>query len=269
MATDAARRVQRRYAGQAGAQIHYLETGSGEPVLLLHQTPLSADMYRLLMEHELAGFRLIAADTPGYGQSDPLHDPTMADFAAAMIRLLDELRIETCALIGLHTGASLAVETAATFPKRITRIVLIGCPDYDPDVRQQKLTGAVETVLAPSAEHLAELWTLTTTGMWQGWASREIMQRALLDRLSAEPRVNAATRAVFQQHVRDLIPAIRAPVLLIYGEGDPFATRQPLLAPLFRSARLVELPGIGGIPMQQDPAGFATIVGPFLRGEQD
>lgn len=66
----------RGYAGAAGAQLHYRELGEGSPVILLHASPLSSEfMLGQIQALASAGYRAIALDTPGYGQSDPLPEP--------------------------------------------------------------------------------------------------------------------------------------------------------------------------------------------------
>ncbi|NBX58373.1 MAG: alpha/beta fold hydrolase, partial [Gammaproteobacteria bacterium] len=82
----------RGYTGPAGAQIHYRALGEGPPVCLLHASPLSsAFMIGQMQALAAAGYRAIALDTPGYGQSDPLPSPptTLADYARAFLAGID------------------------------------------------------------------------------------------------------------------------------------------------------------------------------------
>ena len=58
-----------------GRQVHYLRAGEGDPVLLLHPSPLSASFLRPLIDFLAGSFDVIAMDTPGYGSSDPLEEP--------------------------------------------------------------------------------------------------------------------------------------------------------------------------------------------------
>jgi pimeloyl-ACP methyl ester carboxylesterase len=84
----------RGYAGAAGAQLHYRELGEGSPVILLHASPLSSEfMLGQIQALASAGYRAIALDTPGYGQSDPLPEPpqSLADYARAFLAGIDAL----------------------------------------------------------------------------------------------------------------------------------------------------------------------------------
>lgn len=120
----------RRYIGPAGAQLHYRELGEGSPVILLHASPLSSVfMTGQLQALASAGYRAIAFDTPGYGQSDPLSEPpqSLADYARAFLAGIDALGLRRVGLYGTATGAQLALAIARMAPERITRLVLDNC----------------------------------------------------------------------------------------------------------------------------------------------
>ena len=154
----------RGYTGPAGAQIHYRALGEGPPVCLLHASPLSsAFMIGQMQALAAAGYRAIALDTPGYGQSDPLPSPptTLADYARAFLAGIDDLGIRSFGLYGTATGAQLALAIARMAPERVTRLVLDNCglfteeqvadwePRYFPD-------------LSPRADgsHMAKVWDI-------------------------------------------------------------------------------------------------------------
>ena len=58
-------------------QVHYRRAGQGPVVVLLHQSPQSSREFIPLMQRWALHFTLIAPDTPGYGQSDPLGPATV------------------------------------------------------------------------------------------------------------------------------------------------------------------------------------------------
>ncbi len=97
----------------------------GFPVLYVHGTPDSR-----LARHpddELArraGVRLLAADRPGIGSSDPDPESTPASFADDLAALLDDLGIERAAVLSWSTGAIHALAFAGTHPHRCARVVL-------------------------------------------------------------------------------------------------------------------------------------------------
>ena len=108
-------------------QVHGVSAGSSAetPLLLLHQTPRSIDEFAEVLPLLAAESRVIALDTPGYGCSDRVSGrPGVADYAAAVVQVLDHLGVDRVVVVGHHTGAVIAVELAAAFPDRIERVVL-------------------------------------------------------------------------------------------------------------------------------------------------
>lgn len=158
--------VTRHYAtvGPIGAQrqIHYRRAGSGPPVVLLHQSPLSSlEMMPLL--HQLAPTHtVIAPDTPGFGFSDPFleADVTMELMARNLALLLDALGIDAVALYGYHTGASIATAFARHFPKRCVVAVAEGVLCLNDAERHEFLTNyLVPLVPQWDGGHLTWLWS--------------------------------------------------------------------------------------------------------------
>jgi pimeloyl-ACP methyl ester carboxylesterase len=80
-----------------------------------------------------------APDLPGYGESDPSPTRSMADAAAAVSDLADDLRLRQVDLLGVHYGAGVAVELAAARPELVKRLVLAGAPQGLPAVKQPRL----------------------------------------------------------------------------------------------------------------------------------
>ena len=98
--------MRRSFLDTPEGQVHYATEGSGEPVLLLHQTPNSIDQYRELIPLLAKSRRVIAIDTIGYGDSyKPAREVQIEDFARNAVRVLDILNIEETSLVGAHTGS--------------------------------------------------------------------------------------------------------------------------------------------------------------------
>lgn len=130
----------RGYVDTRWGQLHYSEQGSGDrTVILLHETPLSHGAFERLAPALAPHFRTIAFDTPGYGESDPPPGmTTIEEYAKTFVEGLDALGLDKVLVFGVHTGASYAVELAATLPDRIEGIVVSGVPFYEPEVREAK-----------------------------------------------------------------------------------------------------------------------------------
>ena len=124
----------RGYASGRYGQIHYraAKPESGDPstwktrLLCLHPSPLCSEVYVNLIAEMGRDRLVIAADTPGFGLSDPPPQPVgIADFAGAMTDLLDAEGIETANVFGHHTGTATAVELALQQPGRIRKVAVV------------------------------------------------------------------------------------------------------------------------------------------------
>jgi pimeloyl-ACP methyl ester carboxylesterase len=106
-----------------------LVEGAGTPVLLLHGYPDSSRLWRhQLPELVRAGFRAIAPDLRGFGESDrppAVEDYAMAKSIADVTALLDALEVDRAHIVGHDWGAGLAWALAALVPERVDRLVVM------------------------------------------------------------------------------------------------------------------------------------------------
>jgi pimeloyl-ACP methyl ester carboxylesterase len=115
----------RRHAAE---ELSYLACGGGAatPVMLLHGIGSNARSFEPLMHALQAHARTVAWDAPGYGQSQALTIgwPDASDYAATLLRLLDQLEITRCVLLGHSLGALIAARFANDVPGRVAALVL-------------------------------------------------------------------------------------------------------------------------------------------------
>lgn len=156
--------ITRHFVRVGDREVHYRRAGSGPPFVLFHVSPQTG---AFVLPHLLPladSYTLIALDTPGYGNSDPLTQkaPVMADYADAVIETLDALGIERAPLYGSHTGANIAVEVARRAPDRVAALVIDGLSLSTPEVAQDR-TDHYAPQFVPTADgaHLAWAWQHT------------------------------------------------------------------------------------------------------------
>jgi pimeloyl-ACP methyl ester carboxylesterase len=82
-----------------------------------------------------------APDLPGLGESDPSPTSSLAEAAAALSDLADDLRLRQIDLLGIHSGAGTALDLAAARPALVRRLVLAGMTAADrlPTIQQPAL----------------------------------------------------------------------------------------------------------------------------------
>lgn len=109
-----------------GLNFHYRETGVGTPFFFQHG--LGGDVSQPFgLFQPPAGFRLLAFDCRGHGETQPLGDPqsiALAAFADDLRALMDHLEIEHAVVGGISMGAAVALNFTLRFPERVLGLVL-------------------------------------------------------------------------------------------------------------------------------------------------
>src|SRR3982750_4648067 len=107
--------------------ISYRETGAGPALVCLHGIGAASAGWILQLE-TLKGYRLIAWDAPGYGESDflPVERPRPADYAQALRGVLERLLLKAVVRVANSLGCLMASAYAAAHPERVRSIVLLG-----------------------------------------------------------------------------------------------------------------------------------------------
>src|SRR5689334_9521482 len=112
--------------------LHARDTGSGDPLLLLHGFTGSGDDWQHVFARPLDGYRVITPDLPGHGRSpNPRPDFKFADVARDVFALLDGLGIDRVRAIGMSAGANTLLHMATQQPERITAMIHVsGTPRF-------------------------------------------------------------------------------------------------------------------------------------------
>jgi pimeloyl-ACP methyl ester carboxylesterase len=115
-----------------GIKIHYIEKGRGAPVVLLHGFTGSATRHweapGVISALETAGYRVIAMDCRGHGESGKPHDPGLygLEMVGDVIRLLDYLKIDRAHVVGYSMGGAIANQLLIRHSPRLITITLLG-----------------------------------------------------------------------------------------------------------------------------------------------
>ncbi|POM26034.1 Tropinesterase [Actinomadura rubteroloni] len=117
-----------------GRRLSYLDFGGpGRPLLALHGHLSEADAWSGLARALAPGWRVIAPDQRGHGDSDRASSYTRDDYVADAIALLDHLGISQAVTLGHSGGAITAFQIAARHPGRVAAIVNVEGPVCDLD----------------------------------------------------------------------------------------------------------------------------------------
>ena len=271
-----------RYAKSGDLHIAYQVGGSGprdilfpttlwSPIDLLWEDPLAARGLRRLASIG----RVIGCDLRGWGSSDTVDPEALPALQAWMDDLrvvMDEAGSEQAVLVGAGEAGLVAILFAATYPDRVSALVLINsfarfrrAPDQPwgmpSDAAERYLRFYLETTgRGPVADLLAP--SRAGEPVFRRWFER-------CERLSSGPRASFMMYSLFQaSDVRVALPSIRAPTLVLHTTGNPHVRsgHAELLVEQIPHAQLVELPGADHVWYAGDVEALFDQIEAFLTG---
>lgn len=256
------------YADLPAGQIHYLTAGHGQPVLLLHQTRSSCQEFSDVVPMLAAACRPIAMDLPGHGDSFlPPADFRIEDHARAVVSLLDALAVSKASMVGIHGGSRIAVEVAATWPERVEKLVLSGCPWYSRDELKALRDNPNYRPIAVRSDgaFLTELWE-RYKARWRAEMKPEVLCKVMAMALVPLSRSCNLHEAVLTHDIDPRLRLIKSPTLLLSGSGDLFRDRLETVQRLIPHCRTQVIDGAGYSVFLERPRESAQALLSFLTG---
>jgi len=117
-----------RYVEQDGLRMHYVDEGSGDPVLLLHGEPTWAFLYRKLVPPLARAARVVAPDYFGFGRSDKPVEREWYSYDAhfeSVARFVAELDLRDLTVVVHDWGGPIGLRLAVERPERVARLVIM------------------------------------------------------------------------------------------------------------------------------------------------
>ncbi len=226
-----------------------LDAGEGRPVVLLHGFPDSSHVWRHQQAALVdAGFRVVAPDLRGFGESDrPGHvdDYAIGHSVRDVLAVLDALELEQASIVGHDFGAVVAWLVAASAPDRVERLVAmsVGHPGGRERTLEEREKGWYQLFFQfGAAEELLRRddWKLMRELLrGAGDLERYLVDLARPGALTAGLNWYRANLAPERElATRPPVPAITAPTLGIWSSGDAYLTEDRMI----RSAEHVSGP---------------------------
>jgi pimeloyl-ACP methyl ester carboxylesterase len=242
-----------------GLRTRYTRVGSGPDVLVLHGWGADIESVTPIVNALRSVARVLVVDLPGFGQSDtPAEAWGVADYADWVLALLERFDVERTGIVGHSNGGRIAIHIGAHQPQRLTRLLLVDSAGIRPK-RTAKYYAKVYS--AKTVKHLAPR---------MGPIGRRMQQRIAARIASSDYAAAGAMRPTLVRLVNEdltqLLPAIKAATLLIWGENDdatPLADGQKMER-LIDDAALIVFPGAGHFSYADDPVRFAAIASNFF-----
>jgi haloalkane dehalogenase len=117
-----------RYVEQDGLRMHYVDEGSGDPVLLLHGEPTWSYLYRKIIPKLTPTSRCVAPDYFGFGRSDKPTEPGWYSYdrhVESIARFAAELDVRRATVVMQDWGGPIGLRFAVENPERVARLVIL------------------------------------------------------------------------------------------------------------------------------------------------
>ncbi len=246
-----------RYARNGDVSIAYQVLGEG-PIDLIFvsgfvshlEVAWESRLVRSFFERLASFSRVIVWDKREQGLSDRLGQPPTLEQGMDDLRaVMDATGSERAALFGVSEGGPMSILFAASFPERVTHLVLYGT--------YARITQSDDYPVGVPRERL-ERWLDRTIAQWGGPAGIGLFMPSLAEdeesaswwahllRSGTSPRAALELMKMYLElDVRPALPAITAPALVLQRAGDRVAPAPfgRALAEMLPGARYVELPG--------------------------
>jgi len=238
----------------SGVQIQYLDKGRGVPVVLVHGFTGSYARHweapGVIGALEAAGYRVIAMDCRGHGQSGKPHDASQygLEMVQDVLRLLDHLRIDRAHIVGYSMGGGIAAQLLVRYPNRVKTVTLLGAgwEGDDPAAMRSLMTELADGFAKRDASALVSRVTSNGANTPAPTAAEiAAMNDALFARNDALALSACARSMATLFDVRaDRLRAVTTPVLAIVGELDtPNVESVARMKTVVRGLQVVQLPG--------------------------
>jgi pimeloyl-ACP methyl ester carboxylesterase len=266
----------------SGMQLYFVHAaGSGETVLLIHgQGGSTLSWKETLPALQRAGYDVYALDLPGAGLSEKglALDYSHPALAETIVAFMDRQGIDRAHLVAHAFSGNIAVQVALAHPERVGKLALV----------------APTIITEPTPEIPPLLFDLGFLERWTRVMLHLVLPEAVGEQLRSAAKVDEvvddALIADYSRFLRtpdwDLsiigmlrdshrnaltkpLSEVESPVLLLWGARDGWAPpgRADELKIEFRIVMLVELEGIGHLPMHETPHSFNTTLINFLGNQ--
>jgi pimeloyl-ACP methyl ester carboxylesterase len=240
-------------------------------VLFLHAFPLNAGMWQSQLETTPPGWRMLAPDYRGFGQSSPsqANATTMNDLAGDAIDLLDRLEVSEAVVVGCSMGGYVAFEMLASAPNYLKGLMLVdtrATPDT-PEGRTAR-QAMLEAVDREGSEAVAREMTPKLLGETSKRERPDLVAHVHHVISATNPAaIKMAIRAMMER--KDMTPSlasIHAPTVVVAGGEDSLipATAIQQMHGGINAAKLETIDRAGHLPNLEQPDRFNAVLHRFL-----
>ena len=243
-------------------KINYTDEGQGTPVLLLHGWGSSNQVYSGFINTLKGRCRLVAPDFPGCGNSETMPEPwTLQDYCDFVLKFMDAVGLCNPIMIGHSHGGRVTLYMTASGMVTPPKIVLLDAAGLIPKKSFK------QKVRAKSFKVIKTLLTLPLIKNYSaGLLDKARKHYGSADYNNAPEVLRKTLVSLVNTDIRDILPNIKCPSLLIWGEND---TATPLsdakiIESLIPDAGLCVIKGTGHFSFCEKPYEANAIINSFI-----
>jgi pimeloyl-ACP methyl ester carboxylesterase len=247
------------------------ESGTGDPVVLLHAFPLDSRMWDEQRFALADTYRVITPDLPGFGGSPLLEgSPSLDAVADAVAATLDSLDLDRVVLGGLSLGGYVAMAFLRRYPQRVRALVLA-----DTKATADTEAGAVNRERIASTVVAERSLRVVLTDVLPGLVGKRTKRRRgeVLSRITDIVRESSPEAVAWTQRAMAARPdslgtlaEVDVPALVLVGDEDELTPRAEadLMVGALPSARLVSVASAGHLSAMESPDDVTKALRTFL-----
>lgn len=246
-------------------KIAYEETGdaNGAPVLILHGWGCNHNTVKSIANCLNDKMRVISIDLPGHGSSgEPEEVWGTFDFAEMLDKFIKALNLTAPSLIGHSFGGRTSIAYASLHP--ITQLVLVDSSGITP---KRSLKYYWKVYSYKFSKKL--VFALFGEKKGKAYIEKMLKKKASADYQAASPKMRAIMSKCINEDLRNVMPSIKCPTLMIWGEND---TATPLsdakiMENKIKDSGIVSFPNCGHYSFLDNPFGFKAVIREFFKNQ--
>ncbi len=245
----------------SGVRVNYYVTGQGPDMILMHGWGCEASTLASIEKVAAETHTVYNIDFPGFGASqEPKEVWGVEDYARMLRGFIEKLGIVDPVLLGHSFGGRVAIVYASRYP--VSKIILVDAAGVKP---RRSLKYYFKVYSFKAMKRLAPI--IMGKKKAAEYIERQRAKRGSADYRSSSPMMKAVMSKVVNEDLRHLMPKIKAPTLLIWGENDTATPMRDarIMERLIPGAGLVSFPGCGHYSFLDNPVQFAAVLRSFLR----
>ncbi len=245
----------------SGLNFHYTVQGEGAPIILMHGWGCNLTTLQSVEKIALENYKVYNVDFPGFGGSqEPSKVWGVEEYTRLIEQLVNAENIENPILLGHSFGGRVGILYSSR--NKVNKLILVDAAGVKP---RRSLKYYFKVYTYKLGKKLMPLIYGKDRAQQRIDAMRT--KRGSSDYNNASPMMRAILSKVVNEDLKDKMPLIKAPTLLIWGEND---TATPLrdaktMERLIPNAGLVSFPGCGHYSFLDNPFQFAAVLRSFLN----